>query len=44
MEWFFSGVPGIGEKNGTPTFVYDIKPTILVLFFLVGAFLVTSCL
>ena len=39
MEWFFSGVPGIGGKNGTPTFVYDIKPTILVLFFLVGAFL-----
>ena len=36
---FFLACPELVEKNGTPTFVYDIKPTILVLFFLVGAFL-----
>ena len=36
---FFLACPELVKKNGTPTFVYDIKPTILVLFFLVGAFL-----
>mgnify|MGYP000083202964 FL=1 len=35
----FLACPELVEKNGRPTFVYDIKPTILVLFFLVGAFL-----
>ena len=28
------------EKNGLPTFVYEIKPTILVLFFPAGIFLI----
>ena len=35
----FLACPELIEKNGRSTFVYDIKPTILVLFFLVGAFL-----
>ena len=29
----FLGCPNVVEKNGLPTFVYEIKPTILVLFF-----------
>lgn len=36
----FLACPDVVEKNGLPTFVYEIKPTILVLFFLVGIFLV----
>ncbi len=36
----FLACPVLVEKNGMPTFVYNIKPTILVLFFLVGAFLI----
>lgn len=35
----FLACPELIEKNGRPTFVYDIKPAILVLFVLVGAFL-----
>ena len=36
---FFLACPTLVEKNGMPTFVYDIKPSILVLFLLVGIFL-----
>ncbi|MCI6537205.1 MAG: diguanylate cyclase [Lachnospiraceae bacterium] len=36
----FLACPDLVKKNGLPTFVYEIKPTILVLFFLVGVFLV----
>ena len=38
-DGLFLACPEIVEKNGSPTFVYNIKPTILVLFFLVGVFL-----
>lgn len=36
----FLGCPNVVEKNGLPTFVYEIKPTILVLFFPAGIFLI----
>ncbi len=36
----FLACPVLVEKNGMQTFVYDIKPTILVLFLLVGIFLI----
>lgn len=36
---FFLACPTLVKKNGIPTFVYDIKPSILVLFLLVGIFL-----
>lgn len=36
----FLGCPNVVEKNGLSTFVYEIKPTILVLFFPAGIFLI----
>ena len=36
----FLGCPNVVEKNGLPTFVYEIKPTILVLFFTRGIFFI----
>ena len=38
----FLGCPNVVEKNGLPTFVYEIKPTILVLFFPAGIFLICT--